>query len=94
MTVKCSVCCVYFRRFLLGLRAAMRVKCSVCCVYLRRFVLGLRAAMRVDCSVGLPSSFLVRFESCHDCEVLSLLCLPSSFLVRFESCHCWDLELP
>ena len=39
--------------------------------------------MRVDCSVGLPSSLLVGFESCHECEVLSLLCLPSSFLVGF-----------
>ena len=41
--------------------------------YLRRFLLGWRAAMRVDCSVSLPSSFLVGFESCHQCGLLGVL---------------------
>ena len=34
--------------------------------YLCRFLLGLRAAISVDCSVGLPSSFLVGLERCHE----------------------------
>ena len=63
----------------------MSVKCSVCCVYLRRFLLGFRAAMRVDCSVGLPSSLLVGFESCHECGLLGGL----TFVVS-----CWVGELP
>ena len=53
------------------------------CAYLRRFLLGLRAAISVDCSVGLPSSFLVGFESCHQCGLLGGL----TFVVS-----CWGLR--
>ena len=41
--------------------------------------------MRVDCSVGLLSSFLAGFESCHEGGLLGVL----TFVVS-----CWVLELP
>ena len=37
--------------------------------------------MRVDCLVGLPSSFLVGFESCHEGGLLGGLTFVASFWV-------------